>query len=131
MLTGGCFCGAVRFEAAGEPFNATLCWCETCRRTAGAPAVAWFSVPRDDFRFTSGWPTRFTSSEHGSRSFCPACGAQLLFEDARWPDEVDVATAALDHPDAVPPQDQTYARSRPSWGEHMTATPAFQTTRGR
>lgn len=129
MLTGGCFCGALRYEAGGEPYNATLCWCETCRRTTGAPAVAWFSVPREAFRFTGAEPTRFASSEHGVRGFCPTCGAQLLFEDARYPDEVDVATATLDDPDAVPPRDQTFTRSAPGWGREMTRNPAFGTSR--
>lgn len=129
MLIGGCFCGAVRYEAGGEPFNGTLCWCENCRGTTGAPAVAWFSVARDAFSFTQGAPTRFTSSEHGVRSFCPACGTQLLFEDSRFPDEVDVSTASLDSPDDVPPRDQTYLRSSPFWGSGMTQTPGFDTSR--
>ena len=27
MLTGGCFCGRVRYEAGGAPYNATVCHC--------------------------------------------------------------------------------------------------------
>lgn len=33
MLKGGCFCGAVRYEAEGEPFHETNCHCSICRRT--------------------------------------------------------------------------------------------------
>jgi len=33
MLTGGCFCGRVRYEAGGVPFNRTNCHCSICRRT--------------------------------------------------------------------------------------------------
>ena len=46
MLTGGCFCGRVRYEARGPAFNRTSCHCSICRRTSGAPFVAWFSVAR-------------------------------------------------------------------------------------
>ena len=38
---GGCACGAVRYTASGEHSPVTLCHCESCRRHAGAPAVAW------------------------------------------------------------------------------------------
>ena len=65
MLTGGCFCGAVRYEAGGTPFDETNCHCSICRRTTGAPFVTWFSVRRSDFRVIKGEPARFTSTEKG------------------------------------------------------------------
>ena len=61
-MKGGCYCGRVRYEAAGAPFNETNCHCSICRRTTGAPFVAWFSVARDRFRFASGQPTLFRST---------------------------------------------------------------------
>jgi hypothetical protein len=50
MLTGGCFCGAIRYEVAGAPFHETNCHCSICRRTAGAAFVTWFSVRSADHR---------------------------------------------------------------------------------
>jgi len=72
MLTGGCCCGAIRYEAGGEPFHATLCHCTTCRRSSGAPIVAWFSVRESEFRVVTGEPARFASSEHGSAASAQA-----------------------------------------------------------
>jgi hypothetical protein len=99
MLKGGCFCGKVRYEAAGTPFHAGNCHCSMCRRTTGAPFVAWFTVRRGDFRFVAGAPTRFRSSAHAARSFCSACGTQLAFESDLYPDETDVTTCSLDEPE--------------------------------
>ena len=45
-LTGGWVCGAVRYEADGAPFHATLCHCVDGRRASGAPGLAWFSARR-------------------------------------------------------------------------------------
>ena len=59
-LTGGCYCGAVRYEVTGQRFDQTLCHCAICRRTTGAPVVAWLSVRPDDFRLTAGAPTAFS-----------------------------------------------------------------------
>jgi hypothetical protein len=130
MLHGGCLCGAVRFEAGGTPFHRTFCHCETCRRSTGAPVVAWFSVPRAQFRFTQGSPGRFRSSAQGTRSFCTQCGSQLTFESDALPQEIDVTTCTLDDPAQLPPQDHTWTRSRLDWmhladglAEHAQARP--------
>lgn len=114
MLRGGCFCGAIRYGAGGAPFHETNCHCSICRRTTGAPFVAWFSVPLSDFHFAQGTPTRFRSSANGTRSFCPRCGTQLTFEhdDA---DELDVTTCSLDDPERLPPTDHTRTSSKLSW----------------
>lgn len=115
MLTGGCFCGRIRYEATGAPFNETNCHCSICRRTSGAPFVAWFSVPRSMFKLVRGEPSRFKSSAKGTRSFCPHCGTQLTFEHEDYADEIDVTTCSLDDPDRLAPRDHTRASSKLGW----------------
>ena len=114
MLTGGCLCGAVRYEARGEPFSSGVCHCRTCQRSNGAPMVAFFSNELADFSLT-GEPLAFRSSDHGVRRFCGACGTQLFFDDARFPDTVDIATVTLDDPNAVPPEFHIWTRSQLDW----------------
>lgn len=114
MLQGGCFCGEIRYTASG-PFHETGCHCATCRRVTGAPFVAWFSVARGDFRIVRGQPSRFRSSSHASRTFCPRCGTALTFEDDGEPDEIDVTVCSLDEPALVAPRDHTWVRSRVAW----------------
>jgi hypothetical protein len=115
MVTGGCYCGLVRYEAAGVPFHETNCHCSICRRTTGAPFVAWFSVPRSRFRFLGGTPTEFDSTAKGRRKFCPRCGTQLTFEDAALPDEIDVNICSLDDPNGVQPKSHIYTSSKLDW----------------
>jgi hypothetical protein len=114
-LTGGCFCGLVRYEASGTPFHETTCHCSMCRRTTGAPFVTWFSVPRTQFRLIRGEPARFKSSARGQRSFCARCGTQLTFEHQDFPGEIDITTCSLDDPNVLPPKDHTWMRSRLDW----------------
>ena len=85
-----------------------------CRRTAGAPAVAWFSVRLSEFRLLAGEPQTCASSASGRRSFCPRCGTQLTFRNLDL-DEIDITTASLDDPNAVPPDDHTWVASRLAW----------------
>jgi hypothetical protein len=115
MLTGGCFCGEIRYEADGTPFHETNCHCSICRRTTGAPFVTWFSVRRSDFWIVKGQPARFNSTKKGIRSFCSRCGTQLSFEHADFTDEIDVTTSSLDDPESVPPRDNTHTSSRLRW----------------
>jgi hypothetical protein len=115
MLHGGCFCGYVRYEASGIPFCETNCHCSICRRSSGAPFVAWFSVQRAAFLFTAGEPASIRSSEHATRTFCPRCGTPLTFASDSAPEEVDVTQCSLDQPEAVPPKDHTYVRSKLPW----------------
>lgn len=128
-MNGGCYCGAIRYEAAGRPFNETVCHCSICRRATGAPLVAWFSVARAQFRFVQGSPARFRSSPHASRTFCPHCGTALTFEEDHAPDEVDVTVCSLDDPALVAPHDHTWIRSRLAWVKTADGLPEFPEAR--
>jgi hypothetical protein len=129
MLKGGCFCGAIRYEAGGVPFDETVCHCSIRRRTTGAPFVAWFSVPRSAFQLLQGAPTRFRSSDKATRTFCPGCGTQLTFEHDDLLDEIDVTTCSLDEPQRVPPRDHTRTSSKLGWVKLADGLPEYREAR--
>ena len=90
-LSGGCHCGAVRYEVEGEPIHAALCHCTDCRKSAGAPMVAWAAFAEENFRVTQGEAVTHNSSGASYRSFCPRCGTGLWFRNAEnLPGIVDV-----------------------------------------
>jgi hypothetical protein len=125
-LSGGCLCGAIRYEVEATPSQETLCHCSICRRAAAAPCTAWFTVSRAAFRMVCGSPTRFDSSAKGTRAFCGRCGTQLTFEHADFPDEIDVTTCSLDQPECVSPKDHTYVSSKVPWVKLNDALPAYR-----
>lgn len=129
MLQGGCFCGAVRYETTGRPYHATNCHCSICRRTTGAPFVAWFSVPRASFRFVQGTAASFRSSPQATRSFCAQCGTQLTFVHDDASAEVDITTCSLDDPAGLPPEDHTHTASRLAWTVLADGLPAHRAAR--
>src|SRR5262249_9033981 len=112
-----------------SPSHETNCHCSICRRTTGAPFVAWFTVPDPDFAFTAGQPAIFQSSDHGTRTFCPRCGTQLTFRSKRSPAEGDVTTCSLDDPELLPPKDHTRSSSRLSWVSVGDQLPSFSESR--
>jgi hypothetical protein len=115
MLTGGCHCKAIRYEAENRTVNRTICHCTDCRGTTGAPCVAWFSVRAGAFRYSRGAPAQYRSSGHATRAFCAACGTQLTFSDHDRPGEIDITTCSLDDATGVEPQDHIYTASQVPW----------------
>ena len=109
-LDGGCLCGRLRYHVDGPLLQSDWCHCRLCQRSAGAPAVAWLTVPRSAFRFTQGEPRTFASTAKGRRQFCADCGTQLVFFDGDA--ERDVTLASLDDPTAVAPQDHIWTMSQ-------------------
>lgn len=129
MMQGGCFCGSIRYAAEDLPFHETNCHCSICRRTSGAPFVAWFSVPKARFRLLAGEPKRFRSSAKATRSFCSSCGTPLTFELDDFPGEIDVTLCSLDNPEAVLPKDHTWTRSSLSWIKLADGLPSYRESR--
>jgi hypothetical protein len=113
-LTGGCFCGAVRYRAAGVK-RTSYCHCRMCQKASGAPVVAFLAVPVQGFTLISGTMTAYRSSEKAVRHFCGRCGTQLTFRLVDNPVEIDVNLATLDHPERLAPADHIYTASAMPW----------------
>ena len=79
MTTGGCLCGAVRFEVSGKLRDVAVCHCSMCRKWHGAPGP-YTDAERRNMRFLRdeglGW---YTSSSFARRGFCKRCGSHLFY----------------------------------------------------
>jgi len=131
MITGGCLCGAVRYQAEGEPLFAVHCHCRDCQRASGTGHVPVLGMARNGFRVKG--ETRSYAKEGGSgqrsvRHFCPVCGSLLFGLPEVAPDVVTICAGSLDDLSLFQPQLVMYARSRPSWDVIAGDLPAFETT---
>jgi hypothetical protein len=72
VRTGGCRCGAVRYEVRGAPHKVGLCHCTDCRSETGSIGLYYADWPRDAFSSTGDYRT------YNGRSFCPVCGSRLF-----------------------------------------------------
>ncbi|MDX2233205.1 MAG: GFA family protein [Hyphomonadaceae bacterium] len=114
-ITGGCLCGAVRFEAAAAPLMVAFCHCGSCRKQTGAPVAAYVDFRRADVRFVAGAPTRFGSSPGAWRGFCGACGSTLTFEGDNLPGEIHIHLGALDEPENFAPEKADFPELELPW----------------
>lgn len=124
---GGCQCGAVRYVVKGEPQHSALCHCEGCRKSAGAPMVGWAAFAEEDFAVTRGEPVTYNSSGSAMRSFCGTCGTGLLYRNAEFlPGIVDIQSATLDDPEALPPGAHIQVAERLGWMTTAHELPGFE-----
>lgn len=115
--TGGCLCGAIRFEAVGPADAPHSCSCRMCQRHTGALTTAWVEFASDLVTWTGpgGTPSVYRSSDWSSRAFCPACGSSLGAIDDK--PVVALLLGAFDKPAAreLMPTSHSYRGGRPKW----------------
>ena len=125
-LTGGCQCGAVRYEWSQPPAFASVCHCRMCQKASGQPAMALAGGKREHLRWTRGAPSLFKSSSHAERGFCSACGTPLTYA-FEGTGTISTAMGSFDDPEAVRPTKQYGVESKLSWFDSMATLPAKRT----
>jgi hypothetical protein len=76
--TGGCQCGAVRYEIAAGPAKATVCHCRMCQRATGNAFAPLLEVVEEAVSW-DGTPSVWASSSIAERGFCATCGTPLFY----------------------------------------------------
>jgi hypothetical protein len=116
--TGGCLCGALRYEADGEPLFAGHCYCSDCRRASGSGFIPFMGFSSSAVRF-SGETRKFVSkSARGSdavRNSCPICSSLVFGGEIGKTDSFTIYAGSLDDPSSFRPTMAIFARGRPSW----------------
>jgi hypothetical protein len=117
-VTGGCFCGAVRYEVTQPFLRANFCHCSRCRKHTGAAASTQGRVPRDGFRLSSGEEHVKVYRPPGggmAKAFCEVCGSSLF--GGSWPDgpEVSIRLGTLDDDPGIRPQFHNFVADAPAW----------------
>lgn len=128
-FTGGCACGAIRYESAAPPLLMWNCHCRDCQRASGSAFAALVYVPTPAFRFLQGEPRYHTAQGlHGTvqRGFCPACGSPIAVKPDRFPDFRGVSAASLDDPRGVTPLADLWTSSAHPWDVMNPNIPKFE-----
>ena len=99
-LTGGCYCGALRYEAEGEPLMQAQCHCRECQYITGGSPNVFIAMPIPGFKYTKGAPKAFTRTDIPrpvTREFCPDCGTHVVARSQGFP-AVILKAGSLDDP---------------------------------
>ena len=101
-VTGGCLCGAVRFESKAAPTEGFYCHCRTCQKYFGGLFAPFVRFRRSTFAITKGALASYRSSDVATRGFCAACGSPMVFVYDNPESDFWLTVSSLDHPEDWP-----------------------------
>jgi hypothetical protein len=117
-MTGGCLCGALRWEADGEPTLAGHCYCGDCRKASGSGFIPFMKFASTSVRITG--TTRqgrspAASGNEAVRNFCASCGSLVFGGQLGIARHHTIYAGTLDDPSLFRPTVAVFTRGRPSW----------------
>src|SRR5215475_8904870 len=114
-ITGGCLCGAVRYEARGEPAYAGYCFCNDCRRASGSGYIGFMGFPAGILTIKG--PVlvhshRLSDGRVADRNHCAACGSLVYGGVVGQVDSHTIYAGSLDDPSRFRPAMAIFAREK-------------------
>ncbi|MGO9603734.1 MAG: GFA family protein [Candidatus Binataceae bacterium] len=130
LFSGGCACGAIRYECSAESLLSEICYCRDCQHSSGNASAALLVVPLANFTLISGSPKYYrvmgTSGYPMDRGFCPECGSPVVVKAHRAPDLMIILAASLDDTSGFRPQLEVWTGSAPPWACLHPTLPKIQ-----
>jgi hypothetical protein len=127
--TGGCACGAIRYEIPGEPLVMTDCQCRDCQRKSGTGHGSYLTFAGAENVTLEGrathWDIAGDSGNVKTHAFCPTCGSPVYLTFAAMPDLFTVHAASLDDPGRYRPQRVLFGVRGHAWDTVDPALPKF------
>ncbi|GAB2904126.1 GFA family protein [Uliginosibacterium flavum] len=131
VLTGGCACGAIRYECETRPVVMLNCHCHDCQHFSGSAYAPLVVVTADHFCLMQGEPKYFLSvAQSGNtvrRGFCAECGSALFVVTAALPAYIALMAGCLDDPELFHPVADLWTRSARRWDLMDPALPRYAT----
>jgi hypothetical protein len=128
-LEGGCYCGALRYKAEGEPMMKGQCHCRECQFISGGDANVFIAMPIAGFAYTKGTPKKFSRSDLETpvtREFCANCGTHIVSRPPGFP-AVILKVGTLDDPKVFGnPKMAIYTIDKQSFHHIPEGMPAFE-----
>ena len=128
-FSGGCRCGAIRYECDAEPLMVAYCHCRDCQFASGGPFSTVLLVPRPAVRTSGSEPGAYAvDAESGAtvtRKFCSRCGSPLFSELSANPEIFVIKAGTLDDPSWLRPAAHIWTESAQPWAELQADLPKF------
>ena len=117
-LSGGCACGAIRYEADADPVLMLNCHCRDCQRASGSAYAAYVMVPKNAVRLRGEPRYHRLVGDAGmavERGFCATCGSPVMTRLERLPDLLGLQAGSLDEPAQYQPAMDIFTGSAQPW----------------
>lgn len=133
-LEGGCYCGALRYVAEGNPLFKGQCHCRECQYISGGHPNPVMAMPAAGFAYTKGSPKGFSRTDLSkpvTREFCAECGTHVAARSPGLPGAVMLKVGTLDDPKLYGgPQMAIFTIDKQSFHHLPEGIPAFERVPG-
>ena len=130
IYSGGCACGAIRYEINGKPLVGVECQCRDCTHESGTGHGSHLVFMGAGVKLSgnaSRWEMKADSGNLKTSGFCPTCGSPVYMTFAGKPEIFSVRAGSLDDPTLYRPQLITYRKRGYAWDKIDTTLTAFET----
>lgn len=127
--TGGCACGAIRYEISAEPVVMVDCQCRQCQHQTGAGHASYLTfsgAARKVEGEAKTWEVVGDGGTVKSCAFCATCGSPVFITFPAMPDVVAVRAGSLDDPSRYKPQFVTWHAAANAWDHLDPVLPKFE-----
>ena len=124
-VSGGCYCGAVRFRAKDVSPEVTECHCSQCRMQSGHRYASTGGKTSDLEIEGADKITWFRASPEGERGFCSVCGSTLFWKSFEE-DFCGILAAAVDEPNDLQVTKHIFVESKGGYYEIADDLPQFE-----
>jgi hypothetical protein len=118
-LTGGCQCGALRYEILAEPLSVYVCHCTECQKQSGSAFAMSAMVPRESLHYVAGRPQSWSRTAESGRvldgDFCATCGTRLVHHPRANPKVSILKPGTLDDTSWLVPVGHIWTKSAQTW----------------
>ncbi len=116
-LTGGCLCGAVRWELSEPPLFASYCHCTRCQRRTGTAASAQARIAPGTLRIVAGeqFVKTYTPNDGAPKEFCSECGGALWSRSRETGEIQGLRLGTFDGDPGVRPSFRQYTAYAAAW----------------
>lgn len=133
-IDGGCYCGAIAYEAEVDPDRTSICHCTDCQKLTGTAFRVTVPVAEADYRITRGTPKVFIkTAESGARrvqAFCGECGSHLYATSAGdGPKVYGIRVGTARQREQLVPRRQIWHRSALHWLPEIGGLETFERER--
>jgi hypothetical protein len=125
LLSGGCWCGAVRYRVPDEFRYAMNCHCSRCRAATGTAFKSLAGIEREKLVIERGADALLvTGDDDLNDTRCAACGS-FLFSVVRDGKYVHVGMGSLIDEPSIRPSAHIFVGSKAPWFEITDDLPQF------
>jgi hypothetical protein len=128
-ITGGCQCGAVTYEAKGDPAMVIQCHCLNCQKSSGTGHVPFAGFPEPQVTVEGKTNTFSYIADSGgtvTSHFCPECGSTIFGKTTSFPQMMAIRLGSMDDSSAFQPQMEVYMKRLRKWDHDLQGVPSFE-----